>query len=511
MHLAGVQQDLRAILDSLAVGVVRVDSNWTILYRNASAGACGLNSDSSVGCDFWSTSPDIPATDSRKRRFVASEPVSSSHFTSGDRWLRMDIGSIDEGGRVIQIFEVSADLKAEVEREARKRKEAENALEAQQQFLQAVLDNVEAGIVACDENGTLKLFNHAARAFHGLEESPIPAEQWSTQYDLYYPDGVTPLRKQDLPLYRAFSGEVVRNVEIVIAPPQGKRRTLRASGRALVGREGQNLGAVLAMQDITHRKISGSRLRAALRQFRTLFNDAPIAYHEIDREGVIRRVNRAECRLLEFRRQDLIGRPMWNLVPEEERERHRAETLKKIAGLLPLKSVELEYLTASGRRFVVQTFENFIHDSAGGITGIRTAILDVTDRKDREQAEAAVAEISSILERIGDAYIALDKDWRYTYVNKRAAELALKPASELLGRSVWEEFPEAVHTPFSPNSNEQCGNRSPSSSTTISNPWESGSRMLCIPVRQEWDLVPRCHREGAHATRVRKERLGTRT
>ena len=47
------------------------------------------------------------------------------------------------------------------------RKEAENALEAQQQFLQAVLDNVEAGIVACDENGTLKLFNHAARAFHG--------------------------------------------------------------------------------------------------------------------------------------------------------------------------------------------------------------------------------------------------------------------------------------------------------------------------------------------------------
>ena len=69
----------------------------------------------------------------------------------------------------------------------------------------------------------------------------------------------------------------------------------------------------------------------------------------------------------------------------------------------------------------------------------------------RHQAEAASAEIRSVLERIGDAYIAFDTEWRYTYVNWRAAQLAQKPASELIGRCVWDEFPEAVQTPFFPN------------------------------------------------------------
>ena len=66
----------------------------------------------------------------------------------------------------------------------------------------------------------------------------------------------------------------------------------------------------------------------------------------------------------------------------------------------------------------------------------------------RHQAEAASAEIRSVLERMGDAYIAFDTEWRYTYVNWRAAQLAQKPASELIGRCVWDEFPEAVKTPF---------------------------------------------------------------
>ena len=43
---------------------------------------------------------------------------------------------------------------------------------------------------------------------------------------------------------------------------------------------------------------------------RLLFEDAPIAYHEIDREGRISRVNRAECAMLGYDRSDEgSGRP----------------------------------------------------------------------------------------------------------------------------------------------------------------------------------------------------------
>jgi PAS domain S-box-containing protein len=48
--------------------------------------------------------------------------------------------------------------------------------------------------------------------------------------------------------------------------------------------------------------------------------------------------------------------------------------------------------------------------------------------------------------RITDAFIALDKNWCYTYINKRAAELIRLNAADLIGKNVWEVFPDAVNS-----------------------------------------------------------------
>ena len=63
--------------------------------------------------------------------------------------------------------------------------------------------------------------------------------------------------------------------------------------------------------------------------YRSLFEDAPIAYHEIDRTGAIRAVNRAECELLGYLRGELIGKPVWELVSPEQREASRAAVARK--------------------------------------------------------------------------------------------------------------------------------------------------------------------------------------
>jgi PAS domain S-box-containing protein len=53
-----------------------------------------------------------------------------------------------------------------------------------------------------------------------------------------------------------------------------------------------------------------------------------------------------------------------------------------------------------------------------------------------------------VLERVSDAVVALDRDWRYTYVNRRAAELFGRRPEDLIGRHIWTEFPEGVGQPF---------------------------------------------------------------
>jgi len=65
-------------------------------------------------------------------------------------------------------------------------------------------------------------------------------------------------------------------------------------------------------------------------------------------------------------------------------------------------------------------------------------------QEDRERREEAVRELEHTLSRIDDGFFALDTEWRFTYVNDRAAELLDRPVDELIGSVVWDEFPAVL-------------------------------------------------------------------
>jgi PAS domain S-box-containing protein len=89
--------------------------------------------------------------------------------------------------------------------------------------------------------------------------------------------------------------------------------------------------------------------------------------------------------------------------------------------------------------------------------------LDITDRKEAEkerarllagmrasslEADIAQPQLGNILESISDGFVALDKTWRYTYVNRQAAGLFGRSPQDLIGKHIWTEFPEGVGQPF---------------------------------------------------------------
>ena len=82
----------------------------------------------------------------------------------------------------------------------------------------------------------------------------------------------------------------------------------------------------------------------------------------------------------------------------------------------------------------------------GEPTPMRLAASDffgvITERKNAELAlTEASQQISNILESITDAFMAIDAQWRYTYVNATAEQLLSRSRADLLGRSIWELFP----------------------------------------------------------------------
>ncbi|MFP8954127.1 PAS domain-containing protein [Natrialbaceae archaeon A-arb3/5] len=53
-----------------------------------------------------------------------------------------------------------------------------------------------------------------------------------------------------------------------------------------------------------------------------------------------------------------------------------------------------------------------------------------------------------VVDRVTDAFFALDTDFRFTYVNDRAETLLKRSRGELIGRVMWDEFPQTVETQF---------------------------------------------------------------
>jgi len=88
------------------------------------------------------------------------------------------------------------------------RKALETELAQRNELVNAVLENVESGIVVCDAEGALTLFNRATREFHNLPQQPLPASRWAEHYDLYHADG-RPMQAADVPLFKALQDQPV--------------------------------------------------------------------------------------------------------------------------------------------------------------------------------------------------------------------------------------------------------------------------------------------------------------
>ncbi|VVB94351.1 Methyl sulfide methyltransferase-associated sensor [uncultured archaeon] len=83
-----------------------------------------------------------------------------------------------------------------------------------------------------------------------------------------------------------------------------------------------------------------------------------------------------------------------------------------------------------------------IRDPDGRTTGAVLVFRDITERKRVEEALAhSNKKVSQILESITDGFMAIDNDWRFTYINQRAAANVELEPEDLIGQNIWDMFP----------------------------------------------------------------------
>ena len=111
--------------------------------------------------------------------------------------------------------------------------------------------------------------------------------------------------------------------------------------------------------------------------------------------------------------------------------------------------LELEIITAAGRRVAVREIGEAVRGPDGSIDRVHGAFQDLSALREAEaKAEQIGARLVPRFEHVTDAFYTLDRDWRYTYLNPEAVRMQGKSRSAMLGKVVWDVFPEAVGSEF---------------------------------------------------------------
>ena len=133
--------------------------------------------------------------------------------------------------------------------------------------MRAIFDSISDGVIVADEKGNLTFNQSAERIIGGRVDTIL--EQRTEEYSIFYPDKVTPIPAEELPLVRALRGEATDEMEMFIrttAKPEGVY--ISTNGRPIESPGTTARGGVVVFRDVTERVRAEEALAQAFAQGR---------------------------------------------------------------------------------------------------------------------------------------------------------------------------------------------------------------------------------------------------
>ncbi|MDF9744975.1 PAS domain S-box protein [Natrinema salsiterrestre] len=217
-------------------------------------------------------------------------------------------------------------------------------------------------------------------------------------------------------------------------------------------------------------------LEAAATRFRAFTENASFVVLTADDDGVVRYANDTVETVLGYEPTELVGERLTTLIPDRYQNRHReaiARYLETGERGLDWDWIELSARHAEGHEVPVGiSFGEAVVDGDHLFTAV---IRDVTDRKRLEREREAT------LERIADAFVSVDTDWKYTYVNEQAVELFDRPREELIGAKMRSVFPAIVDSEIERQLERAVADQTAVSFTEYAGPLEKWLEIRAYP------------------------------
>lgn len=328
-------------------------------------------------------------------------------------------------------------LYREVQNELARRSaaEADQRLVAQQ--LRLVTDSLPVLIAYVDREHRYRFNNHAYKNWFDLTSDSIISRHMR---DVLGESAYATLRPY---VEGALRGETIQYEALVPYAVAGARFV---SGTYVpdIDENGQVKGFFSLVHDVSDRKQSERALHETNQRLQAIIESAPIGVIVFDVDGIVRMWSPSAERIFGWSADEAIGLFM-PTIPPDKLDEFRA-TLATLMTGEPIINFQTRRRKKDGSAIEIIFSTAPLRNPDGQITAFITMTTDVTDRVQAEaNLQAAYERTNEIVESISDAFYALDEDYRFTYVNRRAEADWKKNRSELIGQHIWEVFPEYFH------------------------------------------------------------------
>lgn len=331
-------------------------------------------------------------------------------------WMLASHSPTTDGGTVVVRTDIT------------RQKTAEHALRESEEYFRRIVENHPLPVVLFDvETGRLLYESPAVGRL--LRRSAADDGPYSTPN--YFPDAEQ--RKRFMRTLRQEGA--VHGFEIKGRLHDGTTGWLSITARLISYRERDTVIANLV--DLTARKSAEEALAASELRYRTLFENAPVCIHEIDRDGRISAMNPRGLQIAGAPRiGPVVGRRYMDLIHPEDRPLVAERLDAAMAG----ERVEMEFRGFGDKGHYFST-KIPLRDDSGEVSRLIGVVIDITERKRQELALREAGEtLEDAIESLPDGFALWDADDRLILCNTRFKEYNRLSADVLEPGVLWRDF-----------------------------------------------------------------------
>jgi PAS domain S-box-containing protein len=238
------------------------------------------------------------------------------------------------------------------------------------------------------------------------------------------------------------------DLELEMISAKGIKKWVRTMAMPIV-ENGKVVKMQGIFQDITQRKETALELENERQMLRTLIETMPDIVLLKDVNGVYMFCNNEYEKFYGKTEKELLGKTDYDFVPAEIADKFRADEKEVLKGGKSVYSTEEVVYASNKHKAILAIIKTPLTDADGNTLGTLAIGRDVTEQVEYEiKLKNEHDYVLSILESMSDAFIALDKNWRFTYMNAYAGRIYNRDPKKMIGTHIWTEFPEGVEQPF---------------------------------------------------------------